>query len=74
MSKRKSKLRKWREEKGWSLGEVAGLCGMTKAALSFYENGHRRPSADIKIEMARRLGAHVGDLFDVEPIDGDEAA
>lgn len=69
-----SKLRAWRTEKGWTLAEVAGLAGLSESMISYLERGEKRLSPDAKIRMARRLGARVQDLFDVDPLeDGTDA-
>jgi transcriptional regulator with XRE-family HTH domain len=65
-------LRRWRERAGLSLGEVADLTGWSIAMVSRVERGERRPSPLAKVQLARRLGVRVRDLFEVEPI-ADEA-
>lgn len=68
-----SRLRRWRESAGLSLGEVAGLTGASIAMLSRLERGQRRASPQLKVQMSRRLGVPICDLFDVEPIPEDES-
>jgi DNA-binding XRE family transcriptional regulator len=61
-------LRHWREQAGLTLGEVADLSGWSIAMVSRVERGERRPSPLAKVQLARRLGVRVRDLFDVEPV------
>jgi transcriptional regulator with XRE-family HTH domain len=63
-----TKLRSWRESAELSLGEVGGLTGVSIAMLSRLERGQRRASPKPKIQMARRLGVQIPDLFEVEPL------
>lgn len=63
-----SKLRLWREAKGWTQGEVAGLTGLAVQTVSQLERGETRLAPATKVEFARRLRAKVSDLFDVEPL------
>jgi transcriptional regulator with XRE-family HTH domain len=63
-----TKLRSWRESADLSLGEVGGLTGVSIAMLSRLERGQRRASPRLKVQMARRLGVQIPDLFEVEPL------
>ena len=63
-----TKLRSWRESAELSLGEVGGLTGVSIAMLSRLERGQRRASPKLKVQMARRLGVRIPDLFEVEPL------
>jgi len=69
-----TRLREWRNENGFSLEESADVAGVSPAMWSRVENGHRNFSPRLKIQIARRLGVRVRDLFDVEPIPDDEIA
>lgn len=62
------KLRRWRERRGWTLQEVADLTGYSVSMLSRVERGESSLSPSAKVIVARRLGATVADLFDVEPV------
>jgi transcriptional regulator with XRE-family HTH domain len=66
-----TKLLGWRIGRGWTQDEVADLAGLSKAYISRLERGERCATPATKVEMARRLGAPVGDLFDVEPLDAE---
>jgi transcriptional regulator with XRE-family HTH domain len=56
-------LREWRERQGWTLADVSGLTGLSRSYLSRVERGLRDPSPDTKVQLARRLGAAVTELF-----------
>jgi transcriptional regulator with XRE-family HTH domain len=69
---RTSRLREWREDAGLTLQEVADLAGISTAMLSRVERGERRFTPRGRVEIARRLGVRVGDLFEVEEVDLEE--
>jgi transcriptional regulator with XRE-family HTH domain len=56
-------LRKWRENRGWTLADASGLTGYSRSYLSRVERGQREPPPAAKVHMARSLGATVADLF-----------
>ena len=61
------RLREWRTTRGWSLQIAAELTGYNRSTLSRLERGQTpslRPAA--RVDLARRLGARVGELFPVE--------
>jgi transcriptional regulator with XRE-family HTH domain len=59
-------LREWRTARGWTLADVGGLTGLTVSYLSLIERGLRDPTPQVKIAIARRVGARVGELFPPE--------
>ncbi|MFN2488793.1 MAG: helix-turn-helix domain-containing protein [Actinomycetota bacterium] len=61
-----SRLRTWREDRGWTLDEVAGLSGLSPSGWSRLERGERGTSPAMKVLIARRLGARVDELFEVD--------
>ena len=63
-----SRLRQWRECADLSLGEVGALTGVSIAMLSRLERGQRSASPKLKVQMARRLGVPIPELFEVEPL------
>lgn len=65
----RNRLRRWRVSEGISLDEAADLTGYSKPYLSRIERGERTPTPRAKVQIARRLGASVGELFEVEPLD-----
>lgn len=62
----KSRLKEWREAKGYTLEDVEGLSGYSRAHLSQVERGKRGMSPIAKVRLARSLGVAVGDLFEPE--------
>ena len=61
-------LRRWRDQAGFTLEDVAGLTGASTAAISLIERGLRNPSPRMKVQIARGLGVSVGELFTVEQL------
>jgi len=49
------RLRRAREERGWSQADLAARAGLQQSALSHYENGARRPSFANLRRLARSL-------------------
>ena len=49
------RLRALRRARGWSLDELAGLSGVSRASLSRIENGEVSPTASV---LGRLAGAH----------------
>ncbi len=41
------KIRQLRESRGWSQADLARRAGITRSAVSTYEQGQRTPSADV---------------------------
>ena len=63
-----SALRRWREQRGWTLTELSGLTGLTVSYLSLIERGLRNPPPQVKVHIARASGAKVGELFPAEQV------
>jgi len=63
MEKRYVGLRGWRERHGLRLQEVAGLLGVSPSYLSRIERGERRLRPLSQVQVARTLGARIGELF-----------
>jgi transcriptional regulator with XRE-family HTH domain len=74
MAPQPTRLADWRRANGLTLAEVADLVGISTPMVSRLERGERRASPQLKVAMARRLGATVSDLFEPEPIDAPEVA
>jgi transcriptional regulator with XRE-family HTH domain len=47
---------------------VADLAGLSKAYISRLERGERCATPATKVEMARRLGAPISELFEVDSL------
>lgn len=67
--KNSTKLREWRLEHELTIDEVADLTGLSKAYISRLETGHRVAPPMTKVLIARRLGASIRDIFEIEPIE-----
>lgn len=57
------RLRCKREKKGMSMAEVSEALGISKSALSMYENGERIPRDEIKLKLASYYKTSVQALF-----------
>lgn len=66
MGRDSSRLRLWRIAEGLTLDEVADLTSYSVSMLSRAERGQRVFSPKAKVVIARRLGARVADLFEVD--------
>ena len=59
------KIRQLREEKEWSLNELAERAGISKAYLSQLENNvSKQPSAEVLLKIAAALRTTIADLLD----------
>lgn len=65
----KTRLRLWRIDNGYTQEEIADLAGISEAYLSRLERGERQIAPKTKVQVARRLGVRVSDLFDSEPLE-----
>lgn len=63
-----TRLHEWRKARGWSFDELSGITGVSASMLSRVESGKRQLAPDTRVLVARRLGAKVSDLFEVELI------
>ena len=64
-----TRLQSWRLDVGYTLAELSDLTGFSTAMLSRAERGLREFSPMAKVQLARRLGVSVADLFDVPNTD-----
>lgn len=69
-----SRLQKLRLEKGWTQSELAKRSGLSKSAVSMYENNQRQPDDDVMRIFAKLFGVHVGYLRGYNDITGVEHA
>ncbi|PRI10967.1 helix-turn-helix domain-containing protein [Leucobacter massiliensis] len=58
------RLRAARQERGWTLDELAGRAGMSVSTLSRLESGKRQASLELLLPLTRQLGIRVDDLLD----------
>lgn len=59
-----TKLRAARQEKGWTLDELASKAGMSSSTLSRLESGKRQASLELLLPLTRQLGIRIDDLLD----------
>lgn len=60
-----SRIRKYREEKGFSQKEFSKLIGVSNSRVSNWEQGINRPDADILADICRVLAVSPSELLDV---------
>lgn len=58
------RLRAARQDRGWTLDELAGRAGMSASTLSRLESGKRQATLELLLPLTRRLGIRVDDLLD----------
>lgn len=56
-------LKRLRTERGWSQQKLADVSGVNKATINQVEQGKRSPSIQTLENLARAMGAEVGDFF-----------
>ena len=59
-------LRHWREQRGYSVRELARRAGVGFVSVSRIENGHMSPTVAMLEKLAKALGISVRDFFPVE--------
>ena len=59
-------LRELRIKAGMTLHDLSMLVGVSEQALSYYENGDRRPSPEIAMKIGKALGFHWTRFFEKE--------
>lgn len=55
------RLRIARQERGWTLNELADRAGMSPSTLSRLESGKRQASLELLLPLTRQLGIRVDD-------------
>jgi transcriptional regulator with XRE-family HTH domain len=65
----RSQLERWRKESGLTLQEVSDLTGLSVSMLSRVERGERTMSPMTRVQLARRLGVAIHDLFEVDVLE-----
>jgi transcriptional regulator with XRE-family HTH domain len=56
------RVKKLREQKGWSLETLSQLCGVSRAMLSQIERGQANPTLAVTLGIARAFDLSIGDL------------
>lgn len=64
----KTRFQAWRLANGLTIGETSALIGLSQSYVSRVEKGERVLPPLTKVKVARRLGARLSDLFEVEEI------
>ena len=62
------RVRKYREQKGWSQEDMAEYSGLHRTYISGIERGTRNPTVAIVAQLANALNVTLGNL-----LDGDDA-
>lgn len=60
------RLRTLRQDRGWTLEELAERAGMSPSTLSRLESGKRQASLELLLPLTRQLGVKVDDLLEPE--------
>lgn len=58
-------IRQKREEKGYTIDQLAKLAGMSKGHLSRIERGETRPTIDTLVIIALALKVEVSELYKI---------
>jgi len=57
------RLRHWREQRGYSVRELARRAGVGFVTVSRIENGHMSPTVTMLEKLAKALKIHVTEFF-----------
>ena len=60
-----ARIRKFREDRGYSQIELAQLIGVSNSRVSNWEQGINRPDADILVDLWKTLNVSPSELLDV---------
>ena len=60
-----ARIRKFREDRGYSQIELAQLIGVSNSRISNWEQGVNRPDADILVDLCKTLNVSPSELLDV---------
>ena len=60
-----ARIRKFREDRGYSQIELAQLIGVSNSRVSNWEQGINRPDADILVDLCKTLNVSPSELLDV---------
>ncbi|GED17505.1 hypothetical protein AM501_00840 [Aneurinibacillus migulanus] len=58
-----NKIRELRELKGWSQGELAERCNVTRQTINAIENNKYDPTLQLAFRLAKVLNVKIDDLF-----------
>ena len=60
-----ARIRKYREDRGYSQKELAELIGVSNSRISNWEQGVNHPDADILVDLCKTLNVSPSELLDV---------
>ncbi len=60
-----ARIRKFREDRGYSQIKLAQLIGVSNSRVSNWEQGINRPDADILVDLCKTLNVSPSELLDV---------
>lgn len=63
------RLRAARQERNWTLDELATKAGMSASTLSRLESGKRQASLELLLPLTRQLGIRIDDLLEPPKLD-----
>ncbi len=58
-----NRIRHWREQAGWSQGELARRLGVSRQTINAVETDKYDPSLPLALRLSRLFGVPVPDLF-----------
>ncbi|KAM9861902.1 helix-turn-helix domain-containing protein [Leucobacter sp. BZR 635] len=64
-----ARLRAVRQERDWTLDDLAGRAGMSVSTLSRLESGKRQASLELLLPLTKQLGIRIDDLLKQQPRD-----
>ncbi len=64
-----ARLRAARQERGWTLDDLAGRAGMSVSTLSRLESSKRQASLELLLPLTKQLGIRIDDLLEQQPRD-----
>lgn len=62
----KRMIRAYRERRGYTQRELAGVVGVSEVTVFQWENGSRTPSSRILPALSTALGCQIDDLYEPE--------
>ena len=57
------RLKRLRKERGETLEYASKAIGISRSALSMYENGERSPRDEIKVKISKYYGKRIEEIF-----------
>jgi putative transcriptional regulator len=63
MGELRAEVRRAREERGWTQGELAARVGVSRQTINYLEQERYQPSVLLALKLARAFRCQVEDLF-----------